>query len=69
MTISEACELVLQASTMGKGGEIFLSLTWANPENKKFSNKMIKLSGKEPEKDILLKYTGLRPEKNYMRSY
>ena len=32
---------------------------------KRFSNKMIKLSGKEPEKDILLKYTGLRPEKKY----
>lgn len=66
MTISEACELVLQASTMGKGGEIFV-FDMGNPVKiKDLAIKMIKLSGKEPEKDILLKYTGLRPgEKLY----
>ena len=66
MTISEACELVLQASTMGKGGEIFVFDMGEPVKIKDLAIKMIKLSGKEPEKDILLKYTGLRPgEKLY----
>ena len=66
MTISEACELVLQASTMGKGGEIFVFDMGKPVKIKDLAIKMIKLSGKEPEKDILLKYTGLRPgEKLY----
>lgn len=66
MTISEACELVLQASTMGKGGEIFVFDMGKPVKIKDLAMKMIKLSGKEPEKDILLKYTGLRPgEKLY----
>lgn len=66
MTISEACELVLQASTMGKGGEIFVFDMGQPVKIKDLAIKMIKLSGKEPEKDILLKYTGLRPgEKLY----
>ena len=66
MTISEACELVLQASTMGKGGEIFVFEMGKPVKIKDLAIKMIKLSGKEPEKDILLKYTGLRPgEKLY----
>ena len=66
MTISEACELVLQASTMGKGGEVFVFDMGKPVKIKDLAIKMIKLSGKEPEKDILLKYTGLRPgEKLY----
>ncbi len=66
MTISEACELVLQASTMGKGGEIFVFDMGKPVKIKDLAIKMIKLSGKEPEKDILLKYSGLRPgEKLY----
>lgn len=66
MTISEACELVLQASTMGKGGEIFVFDMGKPVKIKDLAIKMIKLSGKEPEKNILLKYTGLRPgEKLY----
>ena len=66
MTISEACELVLQASTMGKGGEIFVFDMGKPVKIKDLAIKMIKLSGKEPEKDILLKYIGLRPgEKLY----
>ena len=70
MTISEACELMLQASTMGKGGEIFVFDMGEPVKIKDLAIKMIKLSGKEKKKkDILLKYTGLRLGENYMRSY
>ena len=66
MTIPEACELVLQAGTMGKGGEIFVFDMGAPVKIKDLAIKMIKLSGFEPEIDIKLKYTGLRPgEKLY----
>ena len=66
MTIPEACELVLQAGTMGKGGEIFVFDMGAPVKIKVLAIKMIKLSGFEPEIDIKLKYTGLRPgEKLY----
>jgi FlaA1/EpsC-like NDP-sugar epimerase len=66
MTIPEACELVLQAGTMGKGGEIFVFDMGAPVKIKDLAIKMIKLSGLEPEIDIKLKYTGLRPgEKLY----
>ena len=66
MTIPEACELVLQAGTMGKGGEIFVFDMGAPVKIKDLAIKMIKLSVFEPEIDIKLKYTGLRPgEKLY----
>ena len=66
MTIPEACELVLQAGTMGKGGEIFVFDMGEPVKIKDLAIKMIKLSGFEPEIDIKLKYTGLRPgEKLY----
>jgi FlaA1/EpsC-like NDP-sugar epimerase len=63
MTIPEACELVLQAGTMGKGGEIFVFDMGEPVKIKDLAIKMIKLSGFEPEIDIKLKYTGLRPRK------
>ena len=66
MTIPEACELVLQAGTMGKGGEIFVFDMGEPVKIRDLAIKMIKLSGYEPEIDIKLKYTGLRPgEKLY----
>lgn len=66
MTIPEACELVLQAGTMGNGGEIFVFDMGAPVKIKDLAIKMIKLSGLEPEVDIKLEYTGLRPgEKLY----
>lgn len=66
MTIPEACELVLQAGTMGKGGEIFVFDMGEPVKIKDLAIKMIKLSGYEPNIDIKLVYTGLRPgEKLY----
>lgn len=66
MTIPEACELVMQAGTMGKGGEIFVFDMGAPVKIKDLAIKMIKLSGFEPDIDIKLVYTGLRPgEKLY----
>ena len=61
MTIPEACQLILQAAVMGCGGEIFV-LDMGKPIQIKYlAEQMIKLSGKLPEKDIDIIYTGLRP--------
>ncbi|MGH2644115.1 MAG: polysaccharide biosynthesis protein, partial [Chitinophagaceae bacterium] len=66
MTIPEACRLVLQAVTMGNGGEVFAFDMGAPVKIADLANKMIRLSGLEPEKDIKVVYTGLRPgEKMY----
>ena len=66
MTIPEACDLVLQAGAMGKGGEIFV-FDMGNPVKIiDLAHRMIKLSGFEPNIDIKIIYTGLRPgEKLY----
>ena len=63
MLIPEACELVLQAASIGKGGEIFI-LDMGEPiKIVDLAKKMIELSGKE---DIKIEFTGLRPgEKLY----
>jgi FlaA1/EpsC-like NDP-sugar epimerase len=66
MTIPEACRLVLEAGSMGKGGEIYLFDMGLSVKIKDLAERMIRLSGKEPEKDIKIKYVGLRPgEKLY----
>jgi FlaA1/EpsC-like NDP-sugar epimerase len=66
MTISEACQLVLQAGAMGKGGEIFVFDMGTPVRIADLATKMIQLSGLEPGKDIEIIYTGLRPgEKLY----
>lgn len=66
MTIPEACDLVLQAGAMGKGGEIFVFDMGEPVKILDLANRMIKLSGLEPHSDIKIVYTGLRPgEKLY----
>jgi FlaA1/EpsC-like NDP-sugar epimerase len=61
MTIPEAVELVLQASLMGKGGEIFV-LDMGEPIRiYDMARHLISLSGLEPDKDIKIEVTGLRP--------
>lgn len=66
MTIPEAAQLILQASSIGRGGEIFV-LDMGEPVNIKYlAEQLILLSGKKPGEDIEIIYTGLRPgEKPY----
>ena len=66
MTIPEACELVLEAATMGQGGEVFVFDMGESVKIIDLAKKMITLSGLRVDKDIEIKYTGLRPgEKLY----
>ena len=66
MTIPEACRLVLEAGTMGKGGEIFIFDMGQSVKIVELAKKMIKLSGLIPNQDIKIEFTGLRPgEKLY----
>ena len=66
MTIPEACRLVLEAGTMGNGGEIFVFDMGEPVRIADLARRMIQLSGLKEGKDIEIKYTGLRPgEKLY----
>jgi len=60
MTIPEACQLVLEAGTMGEGGEIFVFDMGESVKIIDLAKKMIKLSGLELDKDIQIKIIGLR---------
>jgi len=66
MTIPEACQLVLEAGAMGKGGEIFVFDMGKPVKIVDLARKMIRLAGKEPDRDIAIEFSGLRPgEKLY----
>lgn len=61
MTIPEACQLIMKAETVGKGGEVFV-LDMGEPIKISYlAEQMIRLSGKQPGEDIAIDYIGLRP--------
>jgi FlaA1/EpsC-like NDP-sugar epimerase len=61
MMIPEACQLILQAGAMGAGGEIFILEMGTPVKIADMARDMIRLSGKVPDQDIQIVYTGLRP--------
>jgi FlaA1/EpsC-like NDP-sugar epimerase len=66
MTIPEACQLVLEAGYMGKGGEIFIFDMGKSVKIVDLAKRMIQLAGMEPNRDIQISFSGLRPgEKLY----
>lgn len=66
MTIPEACRLVMEAATMSTGTQIFVFDMGESVKIAHLAKRMIELAGLEPDKDIKIEYTGLRPgEKLY----
>jgi FlaA1/EpsC-like NDP-sugar epimerase len=66
MTVSEACQLVLEAGNMGNGGEVFIFDMGEPVLIADLAKKMISLSGLVPNKEVKIEYCGLRPgEKLY----
>jgi FlaA1/EpsC-like NDP-sugar epimerase len=61
MTIPEAVHLVLQAASMGQGGEVFLLNMGQQVRILDLAEDLIRLSGLEPGKDIEIAFTGIRP--------
>ncbi len=60
MTISEAAQLILQAGSIGEGGEIFILEMGTPVKILKMAEELVRLSGKEPGKDVKIVFTGLR---------
>ncbi len=66
MTIPEAVQLVIQAGAMGEGGEVFVLDMGKPVKIMDLARDLIRLSGLEPERDIEIRFTGIRPgEKLY----
>lgn len=66
MTIPEACRLVMEAATMSSGNQIFVFDMGEPVKIDQLARRMISLAGFTPDKDIKIKYSGLRPgEKLY----
>jgi FlaA1/EpsC-like NDP-sugar epimerase len=61
MTIPEAVHLVLQAAAMGQGGEVFVLRMGEQVRILELAEDLIKLSGLEPNKDVEIVFTGIRP--------
>jgi FlaA1/EpsC-like NDP-sugar epimerase len=61
MTIPEAAQLVLQAFSIGKGGEVFVLEMGEPVKIADLAKNLILLSGLQPERDIEIHFTGLRP--------
>ncbi len=61
MTIPEAMQLVIQAGAMGKGGEVFVLDMGEQISILELARNLIRLSGLEPEKDIPIEFSGIRP--------
>jgi FlaA1/EpsC-like NDP-sugar epimerase len=61
MTIPEACQLVLQAASMGGGGEIFILDMGEPVKIVDLARDLIRLSGLTPERDIEIRFMGVRP--------
>jgi FlaA1/EpsC-like NDP-sugar epimerase len=61
MTIPEAAHLILQAGGLGRGGEIFLLEMGTPVKITRMAEELVRLSGKEPGRDVNIVFTGLRP--------
>ncbi len=61
MTIPEACQLIMQAAVIGRGGEVLI-LDMGEPIKIRYlAEQMIRLAGRKPGRDIQIRYIGLRP--------